>query len=341
MNHIKPENLTYYLQKNFKKYYLIYGTEHFFIKESLNKIKKIAKKYGFNEHLTFFIEQNTDWEKIFIFCKTNSIFSVRQTITLIFYDDNITLNISEKIKQIINLLHKNLLLILIINNINKNKKNNDWFKLIINNGIQINCSSLKYQDLSTWLTKKTNNMKLSLDDKSNQLLCYCYEGNLLELMQTLELLSLLFTDGKITYSRIKTIVKDSAYFTPYHWINTVLKGDLYRSWHILKKLKQENINPLILLRNIQRELILLTTLKYQTLNKNFKISLNKDKIYQNNRWLLNKTLQQLTFNQLQNIFLLLTKIELNIKQNIYSSIWFELQSLSMLISKKNTIFFKI
>ena len=47
-------------------------------------------------------------------------------------------------------------------------------------------------------------MKLELDDAANQLLCYCYEGNLLALSQALERLSLLHPDGKLTLPRVGT-----------------------------------------------------------------------------------------------------------------------------------------
>ncbi len=64
--------------------------------------------------------------------------------------------------------------------------------------------------------------QLQLDDAASQLLCYCYEGNLLALAQALERLALLWPDGKLTLPRVEQAVNDAAHFTPYHWVDALL-----------------------------------------------------------------------------------------------------------------------
>ncbi len=46
--------------------------------------------------------------------------------------------------------------------------------------------------------RRAKQHQLQLDDAASQLLCYCYEGNLLALAQALERLALLWPDGKLT-----------------------------------------------------------------------------------------------------------------------------------------------
>ena len=67
---------------------------------------------------------------------------------------------------------------------------------------------------------------LELDDAANQVLCYCYEGNLLALAQALERSSLLWPDGKLTLPRVEQAVNDAAHFTPFHWVDTLLMGKM-------------------------------------------------------------------------------------------------------------------
>ncbi len=50
------------------------------------------------------------------------------------------------------------------------------------------------------LAARAKQHQLQLDDAASQLLCYCYEGNLLALAQALERLALLWPDGKLTLS---------------------------------------------------------------------------------------------------------------------------------------------
>ncbi|MDE9448346.1 DNA polymerase III subunit delta, partial [Xenorhabdus bovienii] len=99
---------------------------------------------------------------------------------------------------------------------------------------------------------------------ANQLLCYCYEGNLLALAQALERLSLLYPDNRLTLHRVEEAVNDAAHFSPYHWVDALLANKIKRAWHILKQLRQEDTESVILIRTIQRELMLLLIIKRQS-----------------------------------------------------------------------------
>ncbi|CRK85980.1 DNA polymerase III subunit delta [Candidatus Providencia siddallii] len=336
MIYINYEQLISSLKKTLKNFYIICSEEYLFIQDSIDNIRNTAKLEGFKEHSTFFIEKNTDWNIILSLCNTFSLFSHKKTLTLIFHKNNLNSLLYEKINQLIKMIHQKLILILCCNKIIKFKKNNILFKSIINkNCIYVNCLIPEYKYLPQLVNKIAYNMKLSLEKEACQLLCYCYEGNLLELKQVLELLTIIYPYGKLTYSCIKTIINDSSYFTSYNLINAILKGNSYRAYHILKKLEQENVDPLILLRNIQKELILLLTFKRQLSYTSLKSLFDEQKIWQRHRFLLKIASQRISLDQLQYIFMLLTKIELNIKKNITNFIWLELQSLSVLICKNN------
>ncbi|VEC76088.1 DNA polymerase III subunit delta [Raoultella ornithinolytica] len=53
---------------------------------------------------------------------------------------------------------------------------------------------------------------------------------------------------------------DAAHFTPYHWVDALLAGKSKRVLHILQQLRLEGSEPAILLRTLQRELLLLVNL---------------------------------------------------------------------------------
>jgi DNA polymerase III delta subunit len=59
-------------------------------------------------------------------------------------------------------------------------------------------------------------------------------------------------------------VNDAAHFTPYHWVDALLAGKSKRVLHVLQQLRLEGCEPAILLRTLQRELLLLVTLKRQS-----------------------------------------------------------------------------
>ncbi len=147
---------------------------------------------------------------------------------------------------------------------------------------------------SAALGRRAREMKLELDDAANQLLCYCYEGNLLALAQALERLSLLWPDGKLTLPRVEQAVNDAAHFTPFHWVDALLAGKSKRALHILQQLRQEDSEPVILLRTLQRELLLLTAAASASHGAApLRTLFDKHRVWQNRRALTTEALHRL------------------------------------------------
>lgn len=334
MSRIYPEQLASQLQESLKGRYLIWGTEPLLIQESQDAIRKAAQEHGFEEHFTFTLEQNTDWDEIFSLCQALSLFASRQSLTLILPENGPNAAMAEKLIQLSSLLHPDLLLVVRGQKLTKAQENSAWFKSISQDAVYISCLTPDYQRLPQWVTKRAHGMNLTLETEANQLLCYCYEGNLLALAQALERLSLLYPDGKLTHPRVEVAVNDAAHFTPYHWIDAMLAGKSQRAWHILEQLRQEDTEALILLRSFQRELLLLLTLKRRSATTPLKTLLDQHKVWQNRRPLLTSALQRLNLPQLQSALQLLTQAELHAKQDFSHSVWPDLQSLTMLICGK-------
>lgn len=53
----------------------------------------------------------------------------------------------------------------------------------------VTCQTPEQAHLPKWVATRAKQNNLQLDDAANQLLCYCYEGNLLALAQALDRLS--------------------------------------------------------------------------------------------------------------------------------------------------------
>ncbi|EKT59476.1 DNA polymerase III subunit delta [Providencia sneebia] len=331
MIRLYPEQLASQLQESLKGRYLIWGNEPLLIQESQDAIRKVAHTHGFLENFTFTLEQHTDWDEIFSLCQALSLFASRQSLTLILPENGPNAAMAEKLVKLSQLLHPDLLLLLRGQKLTKAQENSAWFKAISDDGVYISCLTPEYQRLPQWVSKRASNMNLNLETEANQLLCYCYEGNLLALSQALERLSLLYPDGKLTLPRVESAVNNSAHFTPYHLIDAMLAGKSFRAWHILEQLQQEDTEVVILLRTVQRELMLLLTLKRQSATTALKSLFDQHKVWQNRRPLLTAALQRLSLHQLQSALLLLTQAELHAKQDFSHSVWPDLQSLSMLI----------
>ncbi len=338
MTRIYPEQLASQLQDTLRGRYLLWGNEPLLLQESQDLIRQAAQQQGFTEHFSFSLDANTDWDEIFSLCHALSLFASRQSLTLILPDSAPNAALAEKLLQLSTLLHEDLLLILRGQKLTKVQENSAWFKALSQHSVYVSCLTPEHQKLPQWVSMRAKKMNLQLETEANQLLCYCYEGNLLALSQALERLSLLYPDGKLTLHRVEDTVNDAAHFTPYHWIDALLDGKPKRAWHILNQLRREDTEAVILLRSIQRELILLLTLKRQSATTPLKNLLDQHRVWQNRRPLLTSALQRLTLAQLHSAINLLMQAELKAKLDYSQPVWPDLESLSMLLCGKTLSF---
>ncbi|CUX96423.1 DNA polymerase III subunit delta [Candidatus Doolittlea endobia] len=335
MIRLYAEQLDTQLQEALHQCYFLFGNDLLLLQESQNHIRDRAQAQQFNEHFSITLDVATDWNAIFSLCQARSLFASRQTLLLVFPESGVNAAMAEKIRQLASLLHDDMLLILRGSKLTRATENSAWFKLLSQNAVLVSCATPEQAQLSRWVTKRASSMKLILDDTSCQLLCDCYEGNLIALAQALERLSLLYPDGNLTLPRVAEAVNNSAHFTSFHWIEAVLTSKSKRAAYILRQLRLEAEEPVILLRSIQREILLLLMLKRQVTTTPLRILFDRYNIWQNRRPLLTKALERLTLAKLRDTVALMAKIELALKQNYSYQIWSDLNAVALLLCGKS------
>jgi DNA polymerase-3 subunit delta len=217
----------------------------------------------------------------------------------------------------------------------KAQENSAWFKALSTQAVLVPCQTPEQAQLPRWVTSRAKAMKLSVDDAAIQLLCYCYEGNLLALAQALERLSLLWPDGKLTLPRVEAAVNDAAHFTPFHWVDALLAGKSKRALHILHQLEKEDSEVVILLRTLQRDLLTLLHLQRNQAKQALRTLMDQQRIWQNRRALFTEALQRLDAQRLQRAVHLLAELELNMKQDYGHNLWPQLETLSLLLCHRD------
>lgn len=333
MIRLYPEQLRAQLSEGLRAAYLLLGNDPLLLQESQDAIRQVAATQGFDEHHTFTLDNNTDWNALFSQCQAMSLFASRQTLLLLLPENGPNAAMNEQLATLVQLLHDDLLLIVRGNKLTKAQENAAWFSALADRAVQVSCQTPEQAQLPVgWRRAKQNN--LQLDDAANQLLCYCYEGNLLALAQALERLSLLWPDGKLTLPRVEQAVNDAAHFTPFHWVDALVMGKSKRALHILQQLRLEGSEPVILLRTLQRELLLLVTLKRQSAHTPLRTLFDKHRVWQNRRGMIGDALNRLSPTQLRQAVQLLTRTEITLKQDYGQSVWAELEGLSLLICHK-------
>lgn len=336
---ISAQQFTYRLndlikQQKFIPYYLLVGTESYQQYQIQKQIQHYLTDLGFEQQFIFSIDAQTDWNIIYDHCQSLSLFSSKTLLILQFGDNSMSSNIASKLVGLTSQLHQDIALIISINKVTKAQENSAWLKAISDQTLWINCQPLNSESLLHWLKQQAKQLSIELSQSVIERLGYYYEGNLLALSQILEQIKLLYPNGDISFNQIEHIINDVAIFSPYHWIDAILTGKVKRTIHILQQLKANDMEPLILLRTLQKELILLINLKKQQQINALKHAFDDYKVWQNRRPFFTQILNRLTLEQFYTALYELTQSEISLKQDYGTNSWLKLESLSLLLLNK-------
>ena len=183
MIRLYPEQLRAQLNEGLRAAYLLLGNDPLLLQESLDAVRHTAGAQGFDEHHTFQLDNNTDWNALFSLCQAMSLFASRQTIQILLPESGPNAALNEQLATLVSLLHSDLLLIVRGNKLTKAQENAAWFTQLATSSVLVTCQTPEQAHLPKWVAARAKQNNLQLDDAANQLLCYCYEGNLLALAQ--------------------------------------------------------------------------------------------------------------------------------------------------------------
>lgn len=316
------------LTKQLHPSYLIFGNEPLLLQESRQAIQKAAYQQGFEEKHRFAIDNSFDWNLVYDCCQAMSLFSARQIIELELPDSGVNTSIAKELLAISELLHSDLILVLIGNKLTKAQESAKWFKALASKGCWVSCVTPDLQRLPQFVQIRCRALGLKPDPEAVQMLAQWHEGNLFALTQSLEKLALLYPDGVLTLIRLEESLSRHNHFTAFHWIDALLAGKAKRSQRILRQLEAEGIESVILARTVQKELTQLLTMSQLLQNTPIGQVFEKYRIWQSKRPLYSAALNRLTPVKLMQLLQLLAQTERTIKTQYEQSSWPLLHQLS-------------
>ncbi len=333
MKKIPAVQLQSLLKQHLAPSYLLAGQDPLLLDESRQALLQTAKQQQFDELLQRSVDNSTDWDELYQHCQSRGLFS-EKSLLFLSLPENITQTLQKKLQTLVGLLHQDILLVLQLPRFNFQIEKQAWLTALeaynANSGMLVNCQTPSQEQLPQWIQQRAKQQQLTLDNEAVQLLSYSYESNLLALKQTLNLLKLLHPDGKLSYLRVKECVEQSSVFTPYQWLDAMLEGKTKRAVRILHSLKDEEVQPLILLRSAQKELntILQLTGSESAVNSaaalpvhNLRQQFDRLRVWQNRRMLFTKAIQRMGYADLYRLLQKLAEIERRLKRDFDADVW--------------------
>lgn len=344
MKRIPAVQLKTLLKQPLEQCYLLFGQDPLLLDEARQSLLQAAKKQHFDELVLSTVDNNTDWNELYQSCRSRGLFSEKWVLLLIF-QDGISPKFQKKLNVLVELLHQDILFIIQLNRFNFQIEKQAWFSALerYSGGttLLVNCQTPTLEQLPQWIKQRAKEEQLSLDNEAIQLLCYSYESNLLALKQLLNLLKLLYPNDHISYLKVKECVEQSSVFTLYQWVDAMLEGKSKRALRILHALKNEDIQPLILLRSVQKELhtLLQLTSPENAVNSsaslplhNLRQQFDRLRVWQNRRIFFTQAIQRMSYANLFHLLQKLAQIERVLKRDFEADVWSMLEDFTLVFS---------
>lgn len=325
---IYPEQLLQHLKQQIPTCCLIFGDEALLSLEALEQVQQVAKTQGYLEKFTFSLDGN--FEKDFIFNEFNSLslFSEKKIIELTFTKTN--KENTAFIRELTPLLNPDILLVLHGEKLNNQQMNSVWFKTLEQQGIFVATNLPPAQRFPQWIYQRLKNLKLQANKEVVDYLCIHFEGNLLAAKQEFEKLALLYPNQQLSLKQVEQSITTHNHFSLFQWIDSLLAAEPQRAMRILKQLKAEGSELLLLSATLSSEIQKLLKLSYQTQHSSLPQLLNQQqpKLWPAKQALISNALTRLNSSQLEQLTLQCAQLEIAIKVENSDNNWLKLEAIS-------------
>lgn len=320
------------LNQQIANVYFLVGNEPLLLEESRQALRQKSRSLGFELKERFSLDNQLNWNDLFDACQSMSLFSSQKLIEIDCQGANFSAVTAKALLELSELINQDVILALFIDKYSAANEKSKWYQALMSKGaVNVNCQTPDIKRLPQFIQMRARPLGLYLDNEGTTLLAHWFEGNLLALSQGLDLLKLIYPDGKLTAPRINEALAQNNHFTVFQWVDSLLEGRANRSQYILKQLAQEGTEPVILLRSLQKELFLLARLKQASLSKPIGQVFAAERIWQSKQAGYLQALKRLNTQVLTQCLQGLSQIEISAKTEYNSDSWIKLEQLTLLL----------
>lgn len=322
------------LNKSLSPIYLIGGDETLLVEEASRIIREHAQQNNFTERQIFHVDSKFDWNKLLSSANSLSLFDDNSILELRMPNDKINETGKKALQNYTANPPQNKILLIITKKLSASTQNTKWYKAIEKTGVFVQIWPITSQQLPNWIAQQLRQHNITVNKNAINFLAENTEGNLLAAKQAIEKITLLYDKKQLTLQEVVAAISDNARFDIFALADTALSGDTKRTTRILTGLKDEGVEPILILWTLAREIRSLSLMQHQ-LQQGESI----DKIlYKNHVWEKRKPFVRLALKRhnqksLLQLLRLAAKVDRIIKGAETGNTWDALLSLSIKLSR--------
>lgn len=263
---LSASQLERHLKGRLAPVYIVSGDDLLLTQEATDSIRKAARQQGFDERQVFHVDAQFDWGLLLEASASLSLFTQRRLLELRLPSAKPGDKGAAALLDYLQHLNPDNLLLINLPRLDGAAQKTKWAKALLESPqVQfINLWPIEATQLPRWLAQRLNQKGMTATPDALALLAERVEGNLLAAAQEVDKLALLITErGVVDVPLVQACVSDSARYSLFDLLDSLLAGRASHALHSLRGLRAEGTEAPIILWGISRELRLLNQLAYQ------------------------------------------------------------------------------
>ena len=251
---IRANQLSSHLKNSLAPCYLVTGDEHLLVAEALDAIRDAARERGFGNRELHVATTGFDWGQLTASTGTMSLFAEQRIIELRLPTGKPGRSGGQAIVDLVGQAGPELLFIVTGPKLDGNTAKAKWARTIEKKGVSLPIWPVSLRELPGWIANRMRQVGLQPERDAVAMIADRVEGNLLAASQEIEKLRLLLGEGKVTVADVTGAVAKSSRYDVYKLADAAMSGDAARAIRILGGLREEGVEPVIVMWSLTREL---------------------------------------------------------------------------------------
>lgn len=321
---LKPEAFQRQLaERDLPPVILLGGSEPLLVLEAADAVRARARESGYSERQVLDADSRFDWDKLAREGASMSLFASRRLIDLRLAGGRAGQQGSKALAQWVKAPPPDVLLLITADDWSK-KHVVTWVKAIDKSGWFVPFWPVKPHEMTGWVQARLRTHGMQADQTAAQLLVDRTEGNLLAAAQEIDKLQMLGMSGRLEARTLSTLVANSARFDVFGLTDAAFAGDSKRALKMLRGMRSEGAEPLMMLGWLVRQLEQAMRLAQAT---DFNAQARKEGLWQARQQQFRSLLQRQNGPQLAACMAVAARIDAIAKGRAGGDVWRELDRL--------------
>lgn len=325
---LRLEQLPSHLENELQRIYFVSGEEPFQLEQASQAIRQKALQNGFADREVLQVDRSFDWQQLAESANTLSLFSQQRLLELRLPGAKPGDAGGKALAAYSARAAEDTVLLVIAGKLEKAQQNTRWFKAIEQAGVVIQIWPLEKSAMPRWIEERMQIRNMHPTRDALLMLADRFEGNLLAADQELEKLRLLNGEGEVNVDQVALAVSDSARYDVFSLVDACLLSEQQRATRILFGLRNEGLEPVLILWALTRELRALAGMS-QALSQGQPLGqvLGQYRIWEKRKKPVQNALQKHSLRRLHGLIWQAAEIEKIIKGRAAGNAWDELLQL--------------